>query len=43
MEKKQKRKKYLDWIGNEITSHKYTKKEMEELMLLLKKKDQKGA
>lgn len=38
-----KKAKHLDWITKEITSHKYTKKEMEELMLLLKKKDQKGA
>jgi len=39
---KQKEKKF-DWITKEITSHKYSKKEMEELMLLLKKKDQEGA
>ena len=38
-----KKEKKFDWITKEITSHKYSKKEMEELMLLLKKKDQKGA
>ena len=37
------KEKHLDWITKEITSHKYSKKEMEELMLLLKEKDQKGA
>ena len=38
-----KNQKNLDWITKEIISHKYSKKEMEELMLLLKEKDQKGA
>jgi len=38
-----KNQKHLDWITEEITSRKYSKKEMEELMLLLKEKDQKGA
>jgi len=38
-----KKGKKFDWITKEITSHKYSKKEMEELMLLLKKKDQEGA
>jgi len=43
MVKKSKERQKYDWITKEITSHKYSKKEMEELMLLLKKKDQKGA
>lgn len=43
MIRSKKKEKKFDWITKEITSHKYSKKEMEELMLLLKKKDQKGA